>query len=238
MLRILILSFFTSFLSAQQNELIQYPVNSNIKILYTGEYKKGELDVKILNREWWGLFEQNNISYIRKVKLRLDKLVPDIQYDWEYRVSVDDNKNCIILFTGLDLTEREINYFTYNNIIRSNEEFTFEFGPYHTFLNSELNTTESIGEILRRDYSIQLNYKSNKKLTSQELFLFPCYGEELLISLIWAGDLDNDGKTDFIIQIPTPPYNEMGDSSGLFLSSMADSEELVKLVAYFISTGC
>ena len=53
-----------------------------------------------------------------------------------------------------------------------------------------------------------------------------------------SGDLDNDGKTDFIIQIPTPPNNEMGDSSGLFLSSMADSEELVKLVAYFISTGC
>jgi len=230
--------FSTSLLSAQQNELIQYPVNSNIKILYTGDYKKGELDVKILNREWWGLFEQNNISYIRKVKLRLDKLEPDIQYDWEYRVSVDDNKNCIILFTGLDLTEREINYFTDNHIIRNNEELTFEFGPYHTFLNSELKTTESMGEILKRDYSIHLNYKSNKKLTTQELFLFPCYGEELLISLIWAGDLDNDGKTDFIIQIPTHPNNEMGGSSGLFLSSKADSEELVKLVAYFISTGC
>ena len=238
MIRILILSFFTSFLSAQQNALIQYPVNSNIKILYAGDYKKGELDVKILNREWWGLYEQDNISYIRKVKLKLDKLEPDIQYDWEYRVSVDDSKNCIILFTGLGLTEREINYFTDNHIIRNNEEFTFEFGPYHTFLNSELKTTESMGEILRRDYSIHLNYKSNKKLTTQELFLFPCYGEELLISLIWAGDLDNDGKTDFIIQIPTPINNEMGDSSGLFLSSKADSEELVKLVAYFISTGC
>ena len=95
-----------------------------------------------------------------------------------------------------------------------------------------------MGEILKRDYSIHLNYKSNKKLTTQELFLFPCYGEELLISLIWAGDLDNDGKTDFIIQIPTHPNNEMGDSSGLFLSSKADSEELVKLVAYFISIGC
>ena len=95
-----------------------------------------------------------------------------------------------------------------------------------------------MGEILRRDYSIHLNYKSNKKLTTQELFLFPCYEEKLFISLIWAGDLDNDGKTDFIIQIPTPPNNEMGGSSGLFLSSKADSEELVKLVAYFISTGC
>ena len=77
MIRILILSFFTSFLSAQQNELIQYPVNSNIKILYVGDYKKGELDVKIFNRQWWGLFEQDNISYIRKVTLRLDKLEPD-----------------------------------------------------------------------------------------------------------------------------------------------------------------
>ena len=108
MIRILILSFFTSFLSAQQNELIQYPVNSNIEILYAGDYKQGELDVKILNREWWGLYKKDNISYVRKVELRLDKLDPDIQYDWEYRVSVDDNKNCIILFTGLDLTEREI----------------------------------------------------------------------------------------------------------------------------------
>ena len=238
MIRILILSFFTSFLSAQQNELIQYSVDSNIEILYTGEYKTGELDVKMLNREWWGLYVKDKISFVKKVELRLDKLEPDIQYDWEYRVSVDDNKNCIILFTGLDLTEREINYFTYNHILRNNEKFTFEFGPYHTFLNSELKTTESMGEILKRDYSIHLNYKSNKKLTTQELFLFTCYGEELLISLIWAGDLDNDGKTDFIIQIPTPPNNEMGDSSGLFLSSKADSEELVKLVAYFISTGC
>ena len=224
--------------ASQQNELIQYPVNSNIMMLYEGEYKKGELDIKILNRQWWGLYKQDNISYIRKVKLKLDKLEADIQYDWEYRVSVDDNKDYIILFSGLDLTKREINYFTDNHIIRNNEEFTFEFGPYNTFLNSKLKKTKNIGEISRRDYSVYLNYKSNNKIITQELFLFPCYGEELLMNLIWAGDLDNDGKTDFIIQIPTPPNNEMGDSSGLFLSSMADSVELVKLVAVFISTGC
>ena len=223
---------------SQQNELIQYPLKSNIKILYEGDYKNGELDVTILNRKWWGLYKKDNICYIRKVKLKLDKLEADIQYDWEYRVSVDDKKNYIILFSGLDLTEREIKYFTDNHVIRNNEEFTFEFGPNNTFLNSKLKKTESIGEISRRDYSVYLNHKSNKKLTTQELFIFPCYGDELLMNLVWAGDLDNDGKTDFLIQIPTPPNNEMGDSSGLFLSSMADSEELVKLVAVFISTGC
>ena len=31
-----------------QDPLIQFPVNSNIKILYAGDYKKGELDVNIL----------------------------------------------------------------------------------------------------------------------------------------------------------------------------------------------
>ena len=181
MIRILILSFLTSFLSAQQNELIQYPVNSNIEILYAGDYKQGELDVKILNREWWGLYKKDNISYVRKVELRLDKLEPDIQYDWEYRVSVDDNKNCIILFTGLDLTEREINYFTDNHIIRNNEEFTFEFGPYHTFLNSELKTTESMGEVLKRDYSIHLNYKSIRNLLLRNYLFFHAMGRNFLL---------------------------------------------------------
>ena len=239
MIKILILLFFVPvILNTQQNELIKYPLDSDVEILYIGDYKKGELDVKTMNKEWWGLFVKNNISFVRKVKLRLDKLEADVQYNWEYRLSVNDNDNCIILFTGLNLNEREIDYFTYDNIIHNNEEFTFEFGPYHTFLNSKLKVSENIGEVLRRDYSIHLNYESNNKLISQELFLFPCYGEEMTISLIWAGDLDNDGKTDFIMQIPTPYSNEIGFSSGLFLSSKADLEELVKLVAYFTSTGC
>ena len=238
MIRIIILTFLTSFLNAQHNELIRYPVNSDIEILFAGDYKKGELDIGTLDKQWWGLYRKDNVSYIRKVKIRLDKLDADIQYDWEYRVSVEDNKNCIILFAGLDLNARKINFFTDNHIIYNNEEFPFEFGPYHTFLNSELKKTERLGDILRRDYSINLNYKSEKKFITQQLFLFPCYGEELVINLIWAGDLDNDGKTDFILQIPTPPNNELGYSTGLFLSSKADSEELVKLVAYFISTGC
>ena len=114
MIKILILLFFVPVvLNTQQNELIKYPLDSDVEILYIGDYKKGELDVKIMNKEWWGLFVKNNISFVRKVKLRLDKLEADVQYNWEYRLSVNDNDNCIILFTGLDLNEREIEYFTY-----------------------------------------------------------------------------------------------------------------------------
>ena len=70
------------------------------------------------------------------------------------RVSVLDSENCIFLFKGLDLSEREIIQFTENQIIRNDEILTFEFGPHHTFFNTKLKSVESIGDVMKRDYSI------------------------------------------------------------------------------------
>lgn len=239
MLRILIVLFMTTLcITAQQKDIIQLPSNSDISILYVGDYQKGELDPHTINREWWGLYEKNNISYIKKVKLELKQIEPDIQYDWEYRISVEDSKHCIILISGLNLKERQINHYTSVDIIRENQDFTFEFGPYHTYLSSKLETIETIGEVQRKDYSIHLNYKSNEEFTTQELFLFPCYSSPLNVSLSWGGDLDDDGKTDFLLNIPTLPNNELGFSLGLFLSSKAKKQDLVKLVAFYTQKGC
>ena len=165
MLRILIVLFMTTLcITAQHKDIIQLPSNSDISILYVGDYQKGELDPHTINREWWGLYEKNNISYIKKVKLELKQIEPDIQYDWEYRISVEDSKHCIILISGLNLKERQINHYTSDDIIRENQDFTFEFGPYHTYLSSKLETIETIGEVQRKDYSIHLNYKSNEEV--------------------------------------------------------------------------
>lgn len=235
---IFIFTFFYTYCFADETVLINYPQNSDIIILNPGDYKVGEFDITLKEKEWFAVYENSNFSYIKKVKLKIEKIEPDIQYDWEYRVSVEDNKDCLFLISGLDLTDRKFDYYTNNDILKNNQDFTFEFGPYHTYISSKLKLEESIGEVTKRYYSVSLNYDSNNNINSQELFLFPCYDEQLILSLVWAGDLDNDGKTDFVIQTPTLPYNEMGDAIGLYLSSRADNEDLVKLVAYFISTGC
>lgn len=235
---LLVLCVISFFVKAQSNELITLPTNSTIIILYVGDYKKGELDINVIDREWWGLFEANNTSYIKKVILKLEKIEPDVQYDWEYRLSVEEGENCIVLISGLELKDRYIEYYTSNVVIRENQEYTFEFGPYHTYLSSKLEKHHLIGEAQRKDYVIHLNYKSSEKVIRQELFLFPSYGSNLNLSLIWAGDLDDDGKTDFLINIPTPPNNEIGFSSGLYLSSKADTNKGVKLVATYTQTGC
>lgn len=53
--------------------------------------------------------------------------------------------------------------------------------------------------------------------------------------LIWAGDLDRDGKIDLLMDL-THDYNLM--HLALFLSSTAKEGEFVGLVAEWIATGC
>ena len=239
MIRVLtVFLIFPLFVNAYPKKLITLPNNSEIDILYVGDYMKGEIDIKLMSNEWWGVFENNKHSFIKKVEVKLEKIEPDIQYDWEYRVSVENEKKCIFLVTGLNLSYKTFNHFTNQDVIRDSEVYTFEFGPYHTFISSEIESLSYIGDVTRTDYSVFLNYERQDTLKKQQLFIFPSYDSSLYLSLIWAGDLDNDGKTDFLINIPTLPNNDLGFSSGLFLSSKAETNELVKLVAFHIKRGC
>lgn len=53
--------------------------------------------------------------------------------------------------------------------------------------------------------------------------------------LIWAGDLDRDGKLDLIMDLKT---HENTSQIGLFLSSKSTKSNLLKLVALRSSVGC
>lgn len=61
------------------------------------------------------------------------------------------------------------------------------------------------------------------------------YNYDLIGDLLWAGDLDNDGKLDLY----TNEFNEKGYfQSKLFLSSSATKGKLLKLVGTFGMAGC
>ena len=235
---ILYFAAFISFLHipifAQTNKFIKCPEDS-IAILRPGDYKKGEFDTTMMDRQWWGIYESNRKTYLKEVRLKLDELEPDCQYDWEYQISVEDEKNCIILISGLARGSKEINLFTTSDILYSDQNFTFEFGPYHPYLSAELKQKTHHQD--RDIYIVKINFMSDGILKTQTLFDFPSDGR-LIVNIEWAGDLDNDGKTDFLMQIPTEPYNETGYGLGLLLSSMAGPDELVKLVACCFESGC
>ena len=109
---IFIFTFFYTYCFADETVLINYPLNSDIIILNPGDYKVGEFDITLKDKEWFAVYENSNFSFIKKVKLIIEKIEPDIQYDWEYRVSVEDNKDCLFLISGLDLNDRKFDHTT------------------------------------------------------------------------------------------------------------------------------
>ncbi|OPL18778.1 MAG: hypothetical protein AVO35_13050 [Candidatus Aegiribacteria sp. MLS_C] len=60
--------------------------------------------------------------------------------------------------------------------------------------------------------------------------------EENYVRVVWAGDLDGDGRVDLVID-NVPHYN-IYKGLELYLSSEAGPGELVKRVAIFTAVGC
>ena len=71
--------------------------------------------------------------------------------------------------------------------------------------------------------------------SSQTLYTLQECGSDPGWSLIWAGDLDKDGKLDLYVTV-NQHYNFI--ERKLFLSSQADEGQLVAEVAEFVTSGC
>ena len=71
--------------------------------------------------------------------------------------------------------------------------------------------------------------------SGQVLYSLQDCGNDPSWRLLWAGDLDRDGKLDLYVSV-TQHYNV--SERKLFLSSQADEGQLVKEVADFVTSGC
>jgi hypothetical protein len=74
--------------------------------------------------------------------------------------------------------------------------------------------------------------------TSQRLFVFdndPDAGDFKGLRVIWAGDLDGDGKLDLLVDVSN---HDNASDTALYLSSKARRGELVGLAATLHTVGC
>lgn len=137
-----------------------------------------------------------------------------------------------------------------------NSDWVLQSGPVKTVFDGDGEPLQSITprtlKVDTAEYEIKIigdegekcwtdGLPKNAKLilthgnASQVLYTLKECGNDPGWSLIWAGDLDKDGKLDLYVTV-NQHYNIV--ERKLFLSSQADEGQLVAEVAEFVTSGC
>ena len=137
-----------------------------------------------------------------------------------------------------------------------NSDWVLQSGPVKTVFEGDGEPLQSITprklKVDATDYEISIigdegekcwkdGLPKNAKLvlksgnSSQVLYTLEGCGNDPGWSLIWAGDLDKDGKLDLYVTV-NQHYNIV--ERKLFMSSQADEGQLVAEVAELVTTGC
>ncbi|KXX69226.1 hypothetical protein AVL50_16315 [Flammeovirga sp. SJP92] len=216
--------------------------NSSFKVIMLGSYHGDELDMSYGTEQWIGVFADSSNYYLKNVEVDFSKdmdPVMDSEGDSSaIKVSVSEEDECLFLFSGFSLEDRTL------HSIDSLKDMRCPLSGDSTILN--YNDTKiklyATGDkqLLGGDFYELANYRlfidNEDTTTKTPQLLFACTSfDDAMPNLLWVGDIDNDGKLDFLFDLSSH-YN--ATSLNLFLSSLADDNEFLELVAILNTIGC
>lgn len=230
----LLLFLFTNFTLIADNE-------NTSDILMIGNFHGESVNAKS-GETWLTLVQKEGRFYLEESRLKIeaihDAMVDGPEEKTGKAVSVNpDNSPILLLAKSLGLKAGEVKGQSFPGHYFKNgkpQHIQFNGQPYHLQMR--------IPTLLKRDSKSDLELSSNKqkqglgsyytRAQNDSLFMF---GDESAVGIIWAGDLDRDGKLDLIMSL-SDHYTVM--ETVLLLSSRAGEGEMVKRVATFRATGC
>ncbi len=205
-------------------------------IVEVSEYHGGELNATS-GQTWLGLFPKGNGHFetrFTKVKISTirDEIVDETPTAKTGRkVTVNDKVEPLFLISGIkSLTPRNVVTCAVNKK---------EHLDINQQLKLKLGNTESkliiTGKVKEKEYRTNYVITLQTGQIKQTLLHHNQIGAYSAPSLLWAGDLDGDGKLDLIMDT-TNDYNARIVT--LYLSSKAKAGTLVKWMVSHQSTGC
>jgi hypothetical protein len=207
-----------------------------ISLITTGEFHGNEITAKSGER-WLGLFPTSGGFALLPATLKVEKVLDPI---------VDQNPK---IMTGKKVSvshaRKPIFLLKRADFLRGNNVRTIFAGKENNLVNAESVDLRLGGKsyklkVVSNDPSPVEYVVANSKLIlsagakSQVIFSVEV-PDDAGWSLLWAGDLDGDGKLDLYMDL----HNKYNSSQRrLFLSSQASHGNLVKEVAEFSAVGC
>lgn len=208
---------------------------SQVKLMWESSFHS-ESFLNQSGEKWFGLFRDGDKYNLRQTTLNVKRIKNPVLSDLE--VSTSDSSRSVFLvrdilkfnkteiptvFADLDDDESDP---TDTTIKPSETKLDFNGLTYSLYVESPDNSeSPTVGSKLY----LQVGEKK------QVLRYLKNGCNDCLWSLIWAGDLDQDGKLDLLLDL-TQHYNV--EDIVLFLSSKAEKGNLVKFVADFYNVGC
>ncbi|MDD4053172.1 MAG: hypothetical protein PHR28_14905 [candidate division Zixibacteria bacterium] len=205
-------------------------------IIRTGTFHGNEVTIDC-EPGWFGLFRVDSTFELVPVNVAVTRTYdPIIGDSTGKRVAIDRPGEPLVLITGVERLETgPVTTLYYGDqFVNLGQEFSIlPEGRYCYSLSAvgEARLRDGLGEMLLHRYALIFRHVD----TTQILIEYPILALDGLPTLLWAGDLDRDGRLDLIMNL-TNHYNV--DLYALFLSSKADPGNLVKKVAEFRIVGC
>ena len=208
----------------------------SISIILPTSFDKVDLDSTIVSKTWVGLFSNDNDNSVtsHKTKLKM-KPIHSPMNDQEGEMSgikvycEGFPNDPMLLISGIEIPE--------NMKIDSYKGLKYRLLPGESMQLGD-NTIKALGTMDEydrvRDYKLLITGKKNGT-SIEQIFLEQDYFDDSMIRFIWAGDIDKDGFPDLFLDIS---HKYSFSNPALFLSSKAGDNELLKLVAEIILSGC
>lgn len=222
---------------------VQESSKSEISLLRVGQFHGKEVSAQS-GELWFGFYQtEKGFELIpSKISIELfnDRIFDDKDQKTGKKVSVDQPSEPLFLVKGLRNLKSGLvrTVFSGKKFLFPAESMTFKFGEKDYYVLA------AFGEVKEREggkpfditisnYNIKVSHSPWEY--SQVLISFDLLAMDGIPTLIWAGDLDEDGRLDLLMDV-TNHYNLTVYT--LFLSSPSESNNLLKKVAEFRTTGC
>ncbi|MCB0699151.1 MAG: hypothetical protein H6551_10140 [Chitinophagales bacterium] len=213
-------------------------------LLLTRGYHGDEILDVMKNASWMELYRKEGKAYLQNSKVKFETFFDGIvDEDSSEMTGVDvssEHEDAIFIANLNGLKQADVSLIELDtNVVLPGSNIMFEFnGAHYRFYASAYYHIKED----RKDPDYIANYKlylerdSAGVKTTQLVMARPFYaGLYLIGSFFFVGDIDRDGKPDFVLETSN---NYNGSNPTLFLSSYAKPGELVKAVAYHSSVGC
>ncbi len=211
-------------------------------------YRKSEVIAKN-GESWFGLFEEKGKFSLRqaKTKVKIDRSYTGYGDEDYVRLKTEHRKQPVFLIKDLkalkagpvgslylrphwnEISERNLPIKSMS--VGYREEFWL--GDKNYVLRVTLGMTrknEKVNVLVLESQGV------SEIVTYNRHFRDANSNYDIIGDLLWVGDLDGDGKLD--LYFDDFGYEKGGFSSGLYLSSEAKKDELVRQVASFGTAGC